>query len=126
MDGALTMQILARVSGTPALFADVRHYHADLGIWELCNSGQHATWFAARSEDPAENTARVNLCPEVFYFPAGGASVQHVAAAGDMTFARLTAGAGHAGGRHACVHGRPHGRGPPCESYGLAVRVNSV
>ena len=90
MDAALTMQLLKHISGTPVLFADVRHYHQDLDIWDLCNSGQHATWFAARSDDPAENMAKVNFYPEVFYFPAGGASVQHVAAAGDMTFARLT------------------------------------
>jgi L-fucose isomerase len=90
MDAALTMQILKGLSGTPVLFADVRHYHADLGIWDLCNSGQHATWFAARSDDPARNLARVHLYPEVLYFPAGGASVHHVAAAGEMTFARLT------------------------------------
>jgi L-fucose isomerase len=90
MDAALTMQILKHVSGTPVLFADVRHYHADLNIWDLCNSGQHATWFAARSDDPAENLARVHLYPQVFYFPAGGASVAHIAAPGEMTFARLT------------------------------------
>ncbi len=94
MDGALTMQILKHLSGTPVLFADVRHYHEDLQIWDLCNSGQHATWFAARSDDPAENMARVNLYPEVFYFPAGGASVQHVAAPGKATFARLSRLAG--------------------------------
>lgn len=91
MDGALTMQILKLLTdGTPALFADVRHYHADRDVWDLCNSGQHATWYAARSDDPAENLAKVNLYPEVFFFPAGGASVQHVAAPGDATFARLT------------------------------------
>ena len=90
MDAALTMQLMKHISGTPVLFADVRHYHEDLDIWDLCNSGQHATWFAARSDDPDENMARVNLYPEVFYFPAGGASIQHVAAAGEMTFARLT------------------------------------
>jgi L-fucose isomerase len=90
MDAALTMQILKHVSKSPVLFADVRHYHADLGIWDLCNSGQHATWFAARSDDPAENLARVHLYPEIFYFPAGGASVAHIAAAGEMTFARLS------------------------------------
>ncbi len=90
MDAALTMQLLHTISGTPVLFADVRHYHADLDIWDLCNSGQHATWFAARSDDPAENLARSHLYPEVFYFPAGGASVHHLAAPGDMTFARLT------------------------------------
>ncbi|MGH8794080.1 MAG: L-fucose/L-arabinose isomerase family protein [Stackebrandtia sp.] len=90
MDGALTMQLLKHISGTPVLFADVRHYHADRDVWDLCNSGQHATWYAARSDDPAENLAKVNLYPEVFFFPAGGASVQHIAAPGEMTLARLT------------------------------------
>ena len=80
----------ASLSGTPVLFADVRHYHADLGIWDLCNSGQHATWFAARSDDPLENIAHVHLYPEEFYFPAGGASIHHLAAPGEFTFARLT------------------------------------
>ena len=90
MDAALTMQILKSISGTPVLFADVRHYHEDLGIWDLCNSGQHASWFAARSDDPAENLRHVHLHPQGFYFPAGGASVQHLAAEGEFTFARLT------------------------------------
>jgi L-fucose isomerase len=90
MDGALTMQILKHLSGLPVLFADVRHYHADRDIWDLCNSGQHATWYAERTEDPLENMRQVNLYPEVFYFPAGGASVQHYAAPGEATFARLT------------------------------------
>lgn len=90
MDGALTMQLMHKVSGTPVLFADVRHYFPDLGIWDLENSGQHATWFAARSKDPAENLSRVHLFPEEFYFPAGGAAVHHLAAPGDMTLARLS------------------------------------
>ncbi|MCC5698076.1 hypothetical protein LH612_33575, partial [Klebsiella pneumoniae] len=59
-------------------------------IWDLCNSGQHATWYAARSDDPKENLSRVNFYPEVFFFPAGGASVQHIAAPGQMTLGRLT------------------------------------
>lgn len=90
MDGALTMEILRRLSGTPVLFADMRHYHDDLGIWDLCNSGQHATWFAARSDDPLENLRHVHLYPAEFYFPAGGASVHHLASPGEFTFARLT------------------------------------
>lgn len=90
MDGALTMQLLKGLTGTPVLFADVRHYHADRDIWDLCNSGQHATWFAARSDDPAENLRTVNFYPEIFYFPAGGASVSFFAAPGAATFARLT------------------------------------
>jgi L-fucose/D-arabinose isomerase len=94
MDAALTMQLMKGLSETPVLFADVRHYHADRGIWDLCNSGQHATWFAARSEDPAENLRRVHLYPEDFFFPAGGAAVHHLAAPGDFTFARLTRLAG--------------------------------
>jgi L-fucose/D-arabinose isomerase len=94
MDAALTMEILRRLAGTPVLFADVRHYHADLDIWDLCNSGQHATWLAARSADPAENLREVHLYPEEFYCPAGGASVHHLAAPGAFTFARLTRLAG--------------------------------
>jgi L-fucose isomerase len=90
MDGALTMQLLHKITGTPVLFADVRHYFPDLGIWDLENSGQHATWFAARSDDPADNMSRVHLYPEEFYFPAGGASVHHLAAPGEMTLARLS------------------------------------
>jgi L-fucose isomerase len=95
MDAALTMQLLKGLAHTPVLFADVRHYHADHQIWDLCNSGQHATWFAARSSDPAENLSRVHFYPEDFYFPAGGASVHHLAAPGDFTFARLTRRDGH-------------------------------
>ena len=90
MDAALTMQILRSISGTPVLFADVRHYDATEGIWDLCNSGQHATWFAARCDRAPENLRHVHLYPEEFYFPAGGASVHHLAAPGDFTFARLS------------------------------------
>jgi L-fucose/D-arabinose isomerase len=90
MDGALTMLVMHRITSTPVLFADVRHYFADRDVWDLENSGQHATWFAARSDDPAENLAEVHLYPEEFYFPAGGASVHHLAAPGEMTLARLS------------------------------------
>jgi L-fucose isomerase len=90
MDGALTMQLLKALSGLPVLFADVRHYHRDRDIWDLCNSGQHATWYAARQDDPLENLRRVSFYPEGFYFPAGGASVHHLAAPAACTFARLT------------------------------------
>ena len=90
MDAALTMKLLHHIAGTPALFADVRHYHADRDVWDLCNSGQHATWYAHRSDDPAENLRDVHLYPEIFYFPAGGASVHHLAGPGEVTLARLS------------------------------------
>ncbi len=90
MDAALTMEIMKHLAGTPVLFADVRHYHRERGIFDLVNSGEHATYFAARSTDPVENLQHVHLYPEGFYFPAGGASVHHLAAPGAATFARLT------------------------------------
>jgi L-fucose/D-arabinose isomerase len=111
MDGALTMQLLKLIAGTPVLFADVRHYNSERGIWDLCNSGQHATWLAERSPDPAENLSQVELFPAQFYFPAGGASVYHVAAPGPFTFARLT----HANGGY-----RMHLLGGSAERYGDA------
>src|SRR5215510_14674913 len=89
-DAALTMEIFKRLAGEPALFADVRHYHQDLGVWDLCNSGEHATFFAGRSLDPAVNLARTEFRPQGFYFPAGGAAVYHIAAPGQVTLARLT------------------------------------
>ena len=89
-DAALTMQIFKHLSGTPVLFADVRHYHQDLGVWDLCNSGEHATYFAGRSIDPKVNLSRTEFRPQGFYFPAGGASVYHIAAPGRVTLARLT------------------------------------
>lgn len=90
MDAALTMQIFKHMANTPVLFADIRHYHSDLGVWDLCNSGEHATYFAGKSFNPEENLARTEFRPEGFYFPAGGASVYHIARPGKFTFARLT------------------------------------
>jgi L-fucose isomerase len=89
--GAITMQLLKYVSGgLPALFMDVRLYHAELDVWDFVNSGQHATWYATRSADPTANFARVTFHPALrFYFKAGGASVEFDAAPGPATFARL-------------------------------------
>jgi L-fucose/D-arabinose isomerase len=89
-DAALTMQLFKHLAATPVLFADVRHYHTDLEVWDLCNSGEHATYFAGRSTDPKANLAQVEFRPQGFYFPAGGAAVYHVAAPGRFTLARLT------------------------------------
>lgn len=95
MDGALTMQLMKLMTGAPVLFADVRHYDAADDVWYLANSGTHATFFAGRSDDPAVNLRQVTFYPEVSYFPAGGASVQHFAAPGAMTLARLARKQGH-------------------------------
>ncbi|MCA9445547.1 MAG: L-fucose/L-arabinose isomerase family protein [Candidatus Omnitrophica bacterium] len=91
-NGALTMQMLHLLSGTPVLFADLRHYHENLKIYDLVNSGQHAPWFSKRSKSFRTNWKEVTLYPaESFYFRGGGASVHFYAApAKEVTYARLT------------------------------------
>ncbi|MCS7119842.1 MAG: L-fucose/L-arabinose isomerase family protein [Nitrososphaerota archaeon] len=88
---AVTMQLLKYVSGgLPVLFMDVRLYHRDKDLWDFCNSGNHASWYASRSMDPKENFKKVTLHPALeYYFKAGGASVEFDAAPGEITFARL-------------------------------------
>ncbi|MCG3127799.1 MAG: L-fucose isomerase [Phycisphaerae bacterium] len=96
-NGALTMQLMHHLSDTPVLFADLRHYFAREGVYDLCNSGQHAPWFAKRSSDFRKNWKQVQLQPALdFYFRSGGASVQFYAAPADkVTFARITRRRGH-------------------------------
>ena len=95
-NGALTMQLMHLIAGTPALFADLRHYFAEHDVYDLCNSGQHAPWFARRSDDFRKNWQEVTLYPALdFYFRSGGASVQFYGApAKVVTFGRITRRAG--------------------------------
>ena len=90
-NAAITMQLLKYVSGgLPSLFMDVRLYHPDIDVWDLCNSGQHASWYAKQSDNPAENFAAITFHPALsFYFKAGGASVEFDAKPGPLTFARV-------------------------------------
>lgn len=89
MDGALTMQIFKYMTGSPVLFADVRHYEKSKDLWFFGNSGTAATYYAAGSWNPKVNMRKVSLLPETKDYPAGGASVHHFAAPGKMTMARL-------------------------------------
>jgi len=88
---AITMQLLKYVSGgIPSLFMDVRLYIPELDLWDWCNSGNHSSWYAAQSWDPAENFKHIRFHPALeFYFKAGGASVEFNAMPGEMTFARM-------------------------------------
>ena len=90
-NAAITMQLLKYVSGgLPTLFMDVRLYHPDLDLWDLCNSGNHSSFYAARSHDPKENFKQITFHPALeYYFKAGGASVEFDAAPGQLTLARL-------------------------------------
>lgn len=90
MDGALTMQLFHLFTGgEPVLFSDVRHYDQEDNVWYFANSGTHPTFFAGRSKDPAVNLKKVSFLPEASYYPAGGGSVHHFAAPGEVTLARL-------------------------------------
>lgn len=95
-NGALTMQIMHLLTGQPSLFADLRHYFEKQGVYDLCNSGQHAPWFAKQSDDYRRNWKEVTLYPgSSFYFRGGGASVQFYAKpTPKVTFARITRTAG--------------------------------
>ncbi|MFQ6065679.1 MAG: L-fucose/L-arabinose isomerase family protein [bacterium] len=88
---AITMQLLKYLSGGfPTLFMDVRLYHPDRDIWDLCNSGNHSSFYAQRSLNPEDNFKHITFYPALeFYFKAGGASVSFDAAPGELTFARL-------------------------------------
>jgi len=88
---ALSMQLLKYVSGgLPSLFMDVRLYHPEIDVWDFANSGQHASWYATRSDDARANFSRIHFHPALpLYFRAGGASVEFDAAPGPLTFARL-------------------------------------
>ena len=88
---AITMQLLKYISGGyPVLFMDVRLYHPEEDIWDFCNSGNHASFYAQRSFNPEDNFKHITLHPAMeFYFKAGGASVSFDAAPGELTFARL-------------------------------------
>ena len=88
---AISMQFLKYISGgLPSLFMDVRLYHPGLDLWDWCNSGNHASYYAAQSMDPKVNFEKVTFHPALeFYFKAGGASVEFDAEPGPMTFCRL-------------------------------------
>ena len=67
---AITMQLLKYISGgLPTLFMDVRLDHPKLDIWDWCNSGNHASWYAAQSYDPAVNFKKhqVSSCDGVLF-----------------------------------------------------------
>lgn len=96
-NGALTMQIMQHLAGTPVLFADLRHYHEKEGLYDLVNSGQHAPWFAKRARDWRRNWRECHIRPaSEFYSRGGGGSVQFYAApAPKVTFGRIVRRNGH-------------------------------
>ena len=88
-DAALTIQILKMLTHDPVLFMDVRHYDAENGVMVFCNCGSESTWYAARSDDPAENLKNVQLYPCLEIYAGGGCHVNCMTAPGKATIARL-------------------------------------
>jgi L-fucose isomerase len=87
-DGALTMQVLKHVSGgTPPFFGDLSYLNESTRTLYLPNCGAICSWYASRSNVPAENLAQIELRPSVR--PGGGAITYFKAAPGSMTLARL-------------------------------------
>lgn len=87
-DGALTMEILKHVSGgTPVFFGDLSYLNEETRTLYLPNCGGACAWYAARSDDPAENLHQIELRPAMR--PSGGAITYFRAAPGAMTLARL-------------------------------------
>jgi L-fucose isomerase len=89
-DGALTMQLLTLVSGKPSCLLDLRFFDPEKTVYVMPNCGAAPTWFAARSQDPVENLARVRIVPSIAKYAGGGAHVEFVFAEGELTLARLT------------------------------------
>jgi L-fucose isomerase len=89
-DGALTMQLMRLISDRPSCLLDLRFFDPEKELYVMPNCGAIPTWFAARSDDPAENLARVRIVPSIAKYAGGGAHVEFVFAGGELTLARLT------------------------------------
>jgi L-fucose isomerase len=89
-DGALTMQVLSLITNTPSSLLDLRFFDRKNNVLVMPNCGAAATWFAARSPDPAENLSRVRLVPSIVKYAGGGAHVEFVFSPGTVTMSRLT------------------------------------
>lgn len=87
-DAALSMEILKQVSGgKPVLFMDVSYIDDERQTFYFPNCGAFCSWYAQRSDIPAENLSKVELRPA--NRPAGGAITYFTTAAGPLTLARL-------------------------------------
>ncbi len=87
-DGALTMEILKQVSGgKPVLFLDISYIDDQARVAYMPNCGAFCSWYAKRSDNPAENLKQVEL--RAANRPGGGAMTYFTASPGPLTFARL-------------------------------------
>jgi L-fucose isomerase len=82
------MEVLKEISGgQPVLFMDVSYIDDNHNTFYFPNCGAFCSWYAARSDDPAENMQQLELRPA--NRPGGGAITYFTTAPGEMTLARL-------------------------------------
>jgi L-fucose isomerase len=84
------MQILKLISGYPSMLLDIRGYDSRNEVYVCCNCGALPSWYAARSDDPRENLAKVFLEPVIPKYGGGGAHFSHVCGEGEITVARMS------------------------------------
>jgi L-fucose isomerase len=89
-DGALTMQVMTLITNSPSCLLDLRFYDRKKNVLVMPNCGAAATWYAARSKDPAQNLSHVRLVPSILKYAGGGAHVEFVYSPGPVTMARLS------------------------------------
>lgn len=86
-DGALSMEVLKLLSGTPASLNDLASVSGNEIV--MANCGSMASYFAGFSDDYRENLSRVNLVPHSFGEAGGCATAFIVPAGNQMTCMRL-------------------------------------
>lgn len=87
-DAGLTSEIMKFVSGgMPTMFADVSYIHDESKTFYMPNCGGMCTWFAGRSNNPAENLKNVHIRPAIR--PGGGGTTYLTCAPGPLTLGRL-------------------------------------
>jgi L-fucose isomerase len=87
-DAALTMEILKDISGgKPVLFMDVSYIDDERSTFYFPNCGAFCSWYASRSDEPADNMKQIELRPA--NRPGGGAITYFTTAPGLLTLARL-------------------------------------
>ena len=108
-DGAVTMQVLKHVSGgVPPFFGDLSYLNESTHTLYLPNCGAVCSWYAGRSDVPAENLMQIELRPSVR--PGGAAITYFKAAPGPMTLACSSAARALVHGHHPRRGGDAHRR----------------
>jgi L-fucose isomerase len=76
---------LLQMGEPPACLLDLRYFDPARDVYVMPNCGSAPTWFAARTNDPVVNLARVRLVPSIGKYAGGGAHIEFVFQEGALT-----------------------------------------